>query len=207
MSTPAAGVRRAGRRHGPGRAQRGRVARLRGRVARLRGLAAALAAAALAAGCGYRTGLVPPELGQTVAVEFFGNGSKVRDLEVELQAALTDALNRMVHAPLVAPETADYVIRGQIDGYSRRRGIRSPDNVVLETGVEVLVQARLIRRRFLAEGELAEELVEEGRYASSSGYRLEEPLGEDEARERVLRNIADRIVMDLFGSLSYEFGP
>lgn len=177
-----------------------------GAAARLRGLAA-LAAAVLAGGCGYRTGLVPPELGQTVAVEFFGNDSKVRDLEVELQAALTDALNRMVDAALVPPETADFVIRGNIEDYSRRRGIRSPDNVVLETGVEIRVQARLIRRRFLAEGELAEELVDESRYVNSSGYRLEEPLGEDEARERVLRNIADRIVMDLFGSLSYEFGP
>ena len=169
----------------------------------LLGAALALSVAALA-GCGYRTGLVPPELGQTVAVEFFENDSKVRDLEVELQSSLTDALNRMVDAPLVAPDQADYVVRGRITNYSRRRGIRNPDNVVLETGLRIGVQARLIRRRWLAEGELAEELVDEGQFGGESGYRLEQFQGEAVARERVLRNIADRIVMDLFGSLAYE---
>ena len=162
---------------------------------------------ALLGSCGYRAGLVPPELGQTVAVEFFANDSKQRDVEVELQAQLTDALNRMVRAPLVAPETSDYVVRGRITAYTRRRGIRSPDNVLLETGLRIGVQARLIRRRWLAEGELAEELVDEGRYSSETGYRLEEYQGEAEARERALRNIADRIVMDLFGSLAYEAPP
>ncbi len=174
----------------------------------MRPVVRALLALALTAvtGCGYRSGFVPPELGQTVAVEFFGNDSKVRNLEVELQANLTDALNRMVHAPLVAPETADFVVRGRITNYSRRRGIRNPDNVLLETGVRIGVQARLIRRRWLAEGELAEELVEEGSFGGETGFRLEEFGGEAAARQRVLRNIADRIVMDLFGSLAYESG-
>ena len=169
-------------------------------------LAALLLASGLGA-CGYRTGLVPPEMGETVAVEFFANDSKVRDLEVELGTHLTDAMNRMVHAALVAPDAADYVLRGRIISYSRRRGIRSPDNVVLETGLRIAVQARLIRRRFLAERELAEELVAEGRYGAEAGYRLETFQAEAEARERALRNIADQIVMDLFGSLAYESGP
>ena len=166
-----------------------------------------LALAAALGACGYRTGLVPPELGETVAVEFFANDSKVRDLEVELETSLTDAMNRMVHAPLVAPAAADYVLRGRIISYTRRRGIRSPDNVLLETGLRISVQARLIRRRFVAERELAEELVAEGRYGSEAGYRLETFQGEAEARARALRNIADQIVMDLFGSLAYESQP
>jgi hypothetical protein len=158
-------------------------------------------------GCGYRAGLVTPELGETVAVEFFANDSKVRDLEVEFSTHLTDALNRMVHAPLVTPAAADYVVRGRILNYSRRRGIRSPDNVVLETGLRIGVHARLIRRRFLAERELSEELVAEGRYNAEAGYRLEPLHGEAQARERALRNIADQIAMDLFGSLAYEAVP
>jgi hypothetical protein len=173
---------------------------------RARPALAALALSLLPA-CGYHAGMVTPELGETVAVEFFANDSKVRDLEVELSTHLTDAMNRMVHAPLVTPSAADYVVRGRIVNYSRRRGIRSPENVVLETGLRIGVHARLIRRRFLAERELSEELVAEGRYSAEAGYRLESFQGEAEARERALRNIADQIVMDLFGSLAYEALP
>ena len=39
------------------------------------------------------------------------------------------------------------------------------------------------------------------------GYRLSEPQGEARARERTLINMADRIVLDLFGALAYESAP
>ena len=39
------------------------------------------------------------------------------------------------------------------------------------------------------------------------GYRLSEPNGEALARERTLTNLADRIVLDLFGALAYESSP
>jgi hypothetical protein len=40
--------------------------------------------------------------------------------------------------------------------------------------------------------------------SDESGFRLEEPNGELDARDRVLRRIADRIVLELFAPLDYE---
>jgi len=102
--------------------------------------------AALAPGCGYSTGfLVEDE--RTVSVEIFQNDSKERDLESELHAQLTDSMNRMVHAPLVSPSGADLLVRGRLLAYERRSGIRSPQNVLLETGLRITVRAQLVRRR------------------------------------------------------------
>ena len=172
----------------------------------MRGPATALAAL-LISSCGYSSGLVLPETDDAVAVEFFGNDSLERDIEVELHDQLTGAFNRMVPAELVAPGKADLVLSGRVLDYSRRGGIRSPDNELLESGVRISVEARLVKRSPGQDGSAQEEEQGRGIYRSESGYRVEEPLGELRARDRVLRNIADRIVLDLFASLAYETEP
>ena len=68
-------------------------------------VAIALGLAALLGACGYSTGFKPPE-GRSVGVAFFENVSKLRDLDRDLQGPLSEAVQRIVHAPLVSPELA-----------------------------------------------------------------------------------------------------
>jgi hypothetical protein len=200
--------------------------------------------AALAPACGYSSGFLVEDP-RTVAVEIFQNDSKERDLESELHAELTESMNRMVHAPLVSPSGADLLVRGTLLAYERRSGIRSPQNVLLETGVRISVRAQLVRRRgpyrpgggqgglpelegepdvlqpperpeHFAEGEPvappeppppSDLVLREIVFSAESGFRLQEIQGELRARERVLRSIADRVVLDLFSTLAYEANP
>lgn len=171
-----------------------------------RWLLAVLLVPLLFAGCGYSSGFVLPDGRFTVGVEYFGNNSPVRDLEAELNDYLTDSVQRMVHARLVPPEEADYVIRGTVVTFARRRGIRSPENVRLETGVRIAAQAELWERGRPEEGGDLTRLYDQ-RFSSESGFRLEEPMGEDQARDRVLRNLADEVVIELFGFLAAREGP
>jgi len=194
-------------------------------------LGLALALAAGAGGCGYSTGVRLPEQVRTVGVEVFGNDSKQRDLEVELHRELADAVARLVHAPLVAPEQADLIVRGRIVDYERRNGIRSPQNQLLETGVRITIEAQLVQR-------FGQSLVDEGpepersdeprsrwedrnsmprtaqnervvrplRASQEFGYLVDEAYAEAVARERTLRNLAERVVLDLFTALP-PLGP
>ena len=211
-----------------------------------RQVAALALLAALAPGCGYSSGFLVEDP-RTVAVEIFQNDSKQRDLEAELHAQLTDSMNRMVHAPLVSPSGADLLVRGTLLAYERRGGIRSPQNLLLETGVRITVRAQLVRRRgpyrpgggqgglpelegdgepdvlqppeapvHFAEGEPeaspeppppSDLVLREIVFSAESGFRLQEIQGELRARERVLRSIADRVVLDLFSTLAYEANP
>jgi hypothetical protein len=209
-----------------------------------RQVAALALLAALAPGCGYSSGFLVEDP-RTVAVEIFQNDSKERDLEGELHAQLTDSMNRMVHAPLVSPSGADLLVRGTLLAYERRGGIRSPQNLLLETGVRITVRAQLVRRRgpyrpgggqgglpelegepvvlqppetpeHFAEGEPeappeppppSDLVLREIVFSAESGFRLQEIQGELRARERVLRSIADRVVLDLFSTLAYEANP
>jgi len=175
---------------------RGRSALRRGRGPLLLALAACLGA------CGYRTGLTLPEGWAAIGVEVFANDSRerlVRNLERDLQAEMAAAVRRLARVRLVAPEEADLVIRGRITDLRRRRGIRSPENELLETGVRIEVESELVER--VGDGE--PRVLGEARYATESGYRLEDPRLELDARERVLRNIADRLVLDLLGPVAY----
>ena len=193
---------------------------------------APLLALALVAGCGYRTGLTVPEGDGDVAVALFDNDGKLRDLERDLHAEIGMALERLVDARLTSPERADWIVRGRIVEYTRRGGIRSLDNRLLETGVNVAVEARLVRAARPGPAVPAPVAAEEGaggeavpgadeaeperdgakvvartRVSSQSGFRLDEPNGELRARERVLRSLADRIVLDLFAPVAYEPAP
>lgn len=194
-------------------------------------------------GCGYSTGLTVPEgTGKTVGIEFFENRTPERDIEREFHVELSRAVIDYVRAPLVPPEEADLVIRGTMVRFSRRDGVRSGDNELLESGIHVQVQASLWRRRRPDEPAPAEptrsrgsdrsrldynsrrgltyerdfteqpvlgstfnpDLVVIGQAAPAPwvGYLVDDVGGEAQARQRVLRNAADRLVLDLFAPMN-----
>lgn len=160
----------------------------------------ALALLALCAACGYRTGYTPP-VGATVGVAFFENISKERDLDRDFHVPLTESVQRIVRAPLVQPDRAEYRIDGRILEFRRRNGIRDTNNKLLETGVRITVEARLER---LAPGASEREVVRRIEVQDERGYALSDPGGEAAARARALRNIADRVVIDLFADLAWD---
>jgi hypothetical protein len=127
----------------------------------------------------------------SVGLEFFGNDSLERDLERPLHDELSRALRDMSDAELVEPRRADAILKGRIILYYHRGGIRSPDNVLLETGVRIDVEASLYVR-----GKPEPERTE--RFSSAVGYTLDDPANETEARSRALRNLAEKVVLTLF---------
>jgi len=133
-------------------------------------------------------------------VAFFENVSKERDLDRDFHLPLTDSVQRIVRAPLVAPDRAHYRIDGRMLDFRRRNGIRSADNSLLETGVRITVEARLERRN-ADTGEF--EVLRRIEVQDERGYALSDSGGEAAARARALRNIADRVVIDLFADLAW----
>jgi hypothetical protein len=167
---------------------------------------ALLACLALGA-CGYHTGLTAPEGAKTIGVEYFGNDGPLRDVELQLQTELSNAIARMLPARQVDPGVADLIVRGRVIDYSRRSGIRSPDNELLETGVRITVEATLLDPsvRYGPKGEqLPPRVLRRALTLAESGYRLDEVNGERAARARAMRNLADRLTLDLFGPVAYE---
>ncbi len=182
----------------------------------MRARAALLAAVLLAAGglssCGYSSGLRVSEKHSSVGVEFFGNESYERDLERPLDDEVTRAIRDISDAPIVASSKAEVVVRGRIRGYIHRGGIRSRENVLLETGVTIEVEATLVDRQ---SGKVIKGPV---RAISSVGYSTghlasdfetedrppqrvtEQSVNEGVARDRALRHIAEELVLDLFAS-------
>lgn len=152
----------------------------------------------LLAGCGYTSGSLAPEGATTVGIEIFNNTSYVPDLEVELHRELIASVERSVPMRIVAPRDADIIVRGTILDYAGRGGIRGNQNKLLETGVRIRVMAELVRP------EQTDEAMRQTGFSSESGFRLDETLGESRAIDRVMRNIADRVVLDLFTPLDYE---
>jgi hypothetical protein len=202
--------------------------------ARAGGLAPLLIALATAwvASCGYDTGIRLPEAIHGLGVEVFGNDSKQRDLEIEVQEALVDAVERMVHAPLVDPRAADLVLRGRIVNYTRRRGIRNAQNERLETGVLIALEVQLVRRGLDPGSDQpgagtppaprppgaanrdttpaaapGERVVRSLRASQEFGFALADPAGESAARERTIASLADRIVLELVGGFTEPREP
>ncbi len=147
-------------------------------------------------GCGWHAGLPAPEEGRNVGVAAVNRDGHV--LERGLEPLLTDALSRAVvdwvSLPLADPEHADLVVRCRILEYRRRSGVRNRDNEILETAVFLRAQAELYDRR-------------KGRVRGTpviaqdwSGYTLDQPTNEDEARDRALRYVAETLILDLFRS-------
>lgn len=159
------------------------------------------------AGCGYRAGLELPSRWDDVGVEIFDNDGRdtlVPNLERDLHGELTAAVRRVVQGTLVDPSKADVVIRGRIIEYRRRQGIRTRDNRRLETGIRVRVRGELWER---TGGDPEWVLLRHTVYTTHSGYLLEDRDEELDAQDRVLRNIADRLVLDLFAPEAYIPGP
>lgn len=155
----------------------------------LAGLALALS------GCGWSAGLAAPDEGSTIGIEVFDVDRDVleRGLAPLFHSQLTRAASDLVDAPLVAPDSADYVVRGKIIEYRRRGGIRSEDFELLETAIRIRVEAWLVDRRT---GETVGERVQNHVW---SGYGLDAATNEDTARERAIHYLAETIVLDLFG--------
>lgn len=197
----------------------------------------AVLAGLAAGSCGYSTGLRLGSPETTVGVEVFGNDGKLPDIELELHRELVDSMNRLVHADLVDARRADLVVRGRIVDYALRRGIRSGDNKRLESGLSVVVEVQLVRRlsgvvepapaveddgRRLSQREIerntmpptaADERVERGFTTGQEfGFVFQGGSFQDgpsvvEARQRLFANLADRIVLDLFGPLARRGKP
>jgi hypothetical protein len=150
-----------------------------------------LSAVALAVpGCGYTSSLRVSERYPTVGLEIFGNDSFERDLERPLHDEMSRALRDLSDARLVDPGKADAVLRGKVLLYHRRSGIRSRENVLLETGVRIDVEGSLYKA-----GKLTP--VRTHRASSAVGYTLDQPGNELEARDRGLRHIAEELVLTL----------
>jgi Lipopolysaccharide-assembly len=210
-------------------------------------LAALLLAGLGAAGCGYSTGLRMPEVQgsptRSLAIEFFENRTPEKDLERDLQQALSRAAIDLVDAPLVSPDRADLVLRGTVVRFQRRSGIRSSDNQLLESGIRIEIRGTLWRRRrpgeppppkpaeqrrsggasleydhrrgLTYERDFSEQpslgssydpdWIQLGATRSvpvSVGYVIGEAGAEGQARARALQNAAERLVLDLFGSMN-----
>jgi hypothetical protein len=150
--------------------------------------------ATLLAGCGYSTGLrLEPEY-ESIGVEVFGNESQMRDVERDLHVALTRVVRDRVIAPLEAPSRADLVVRGDVLEVRFRPGIRTTGNQQVESGLIVRARASLWDPG-------AEKLVTGPVMATTQvGYTLDSPFGEQDARRRVMENLAERLVLDLMVS-------
>jgi hypothetical protein len=155
-----------------------------------------LALTALVTSCGYSTGLALPEHQHSIGVEYFGNDSLERNVEVGLYNEISRAIRDWADAPLVAPEHADLVVRGKITAYHRRSGIRDTSNNLLETAVFVDAEAALYRTGS------ATPLRGPVHASSNTGYIVGPTQNEDVARERTLHNLADKLVLDLFAPLN-----
>jgi hypothetical protein len=98
-------------------------------------------------------------------------------------------------------------VRAPAITYPRRSGTRSPQTKLLPTGVRTTVDASLIdpTQRYAPTGEpLPPRVLRHTITLAESGYRLDENDGERAARQRAMRNLADRLTLDLFGPVAYE---
>lgn len=163
-------------------------------------LAAGLLAAWVASACGYSAGLrVKPEGVRALGIEHFGNQTLERDLEREFHDALSRAVRSYVDVPITGTESAQHVLRGTVREYHRRGGIRSPDNVLLETGIYFEAEAGVYSR----DPQAAEPVRAVRRASTWVGYVIE-PTGrnEREARERAMHHVAEQLVLDLFAGVN-----
>jgi len=152
---------------------------------------ASLAAALAAGACGYSNNLRVASRYPSVGIEIFGNDSFVRDIEVPLNNQMTLALRDISDARLVEPSRADAFVRGRVISYTRRAGIRSPDNLLLETGVRIEVEAELFKRGSL-------EPVRRARASSTVGYTTDNLDNENSARNTALHHVAEELILTLF---------
>lgn len=155
-------------------------------------LVAVLLATLSVASCGYHVGLTAPEGFSTVAVAVFHNDTPEPDLERGLHGALSREVRDRVPLPLVDPDESDLLIRGRLLEFSRVRGIRDPNNQLLESGVRIVAEAWTVRR---STGEM---VFLKTSAQATVGYPVGSASGERAARERAIRHLAEVLTIDLF---------
>jgi hypothetical protein len=163
------------------------------RVAAAAGLALALAG--LSGGCGYSSGIRVADRMRSVGVTYFGNKTLERDVEAPLQNAITASVRSLTDVPLADPGQAEVLMRGDVLEYKHRGGIRSPENVLLESGLFLEVEAGL----YDARSDRA--LGPQKRARVWIGYVVDDPSAEPTARDRAIKYVADELVLSLFAPL------
>jgi|GEM_PF-4666571 len=186
-------------------ARHGSTARRAGSVrSRVALLALSLALGPLAA-CGWHAGLAAPPGARTVAVTFADNDTRVPELEVEFTDALNRALLDRLDLDLVAGGAADLVIDSRLVDLRRRGGVRDDEARLLESGVTIVVEARLVDGATGAVLSTTRRSVASG-FVVGPGLSPATAPGEPLAQDRVLHNLADGVVLDLFAPLAYGDG-
>jgi hypothetical protein len=147
------------------------------------------------AACGYSTGIRVKDRVGSVGITVFGNKTLERDLEREFQDEISHAIRSYTDARIQPPDTAEILVRGTVLEYQRRGGIRSADNVLLETGVYVEAEAGLYDRRS------DRALGPQQRARVWIGFVLDEFEGEATARARAIRFVSEQLVLELFAPL------
>lgn len=160
-----------------------------------------LAAALLGlASCGWHQGLVAPDSApdaRTIGIQIFGNETLEPGLEADLSKHLSQAVVDYVQLDLAPPGSADLLVRGTVTNFRRRDGIRSEINELLEGSVRVELTAELVHRR---DNRVLNQ-VETGlwaEYATGTPALNSPGIGEGPARQRLLQNLATRLVLELF---------
>jgi hypothetical protein len=148
----------------------------------------------LCSACGWHAGLGTPEGAHSIGVEAVERDGRVleRVLEPQLTDALSEAVVDWVDLPLVRPSQADLIVRGKVLEFRRRGGVRNRDNELVETAVFIRASAELIDRRT---GKPAGPAVQAQEW---SGFALDDPTNEDDARLRALRHVAVSLILALF---------
>ncbi len=148
-------------------------------------------------GCGWQTGLIAPDGVRSIGIEYFNNTTPEPDLEVAFAAVLGESLVTLVALPVRPPDGADLVIRGRIDEFRRRSGVRDEDNQLLESGVRIGVQAELVDRATGITLRTSDARL-------WGGFAVDRTENELDTRVRVLRNLADEVILDLFAPPTYK---
>jgi hypothetical protein len=167
-------------------------------------LVAAAALGSLAA-CGWRAGLPRPAGATTLAVAFPGNDTLLRDLEVLLAQALAEAALDRIDLRPVGPGDADLVIRGTLVDFRRGGGVRSPENGLLEARPTIAIRVALVERATGNELARADRTVSAGLLVPPDTSPTRAP-DEFATRERVARNLAESLILELFDPLAYGTG-
>jgi hypothetical protein len=160
--------------------------------------------ALLPAGCGYSVGHSPRGIAgrpvESIGIEIFANDSPRPNHARPLHGAHSAAARRWADARLVAPSSAELVVRGRIVEVRHATGIRSPDNELLETGEIVRLEGELydVRGRRVVRRALA---------AVRVGTTLEVSDAEVNAEARAVTVAAERLVLLLFSRQDEEPVP
>ncbi len=165
-------------------------------------LVALLASAALAAGCGWRAGMPVPTGARTIAIGFAQNDTRLPEVEVDLTNALhRAALDRLDLA--ISDGSADLLLEARIVDLRRRGGVRSEDARLLEAGATFVIEADLVDGSSGAVLGTTTRRLTSGYVVGTAESPATSP-DEPAARARLLDNLADGVVLDLFAPLSYN---